>query len=230
VLILAVAGLALVVIRWQHTSKSWHFLAIFAILITAFYSAIPYKTPWNGLLPLASWIFLGAFALASLFFMLPSRTWRTAVAVFCLLLTSALAHETWANTLKRPADPTIAFAYSPTVSSIRKVELRLNQIAALDPAKKAMTIYVIAPENDYWPLPWYLRKFENVGYFTVMPPSLDAASIVISIMGDSPALDLPDSQWEPEFYGLRPDVLMQMFIRKPLWDAFIKTQEGPPAP
>ena len=26
-------------------------------------------------------------------------------------------------------------------------------------------VKIIAPDSDYWPLPWYLRRFKHVGWY-----------------------------------------------------------------
>ena len=39
---------------------------------------------------------------------------------------------------------------------------------------------MIAPEGDYWPLPWYFRKFDRVGWWNELPEDSFAPLMVVS--------------------------------------------------
>ena len=43
-----------------------------------------------------------------------------------------------------------------------------------------MYIQVICTDNDYWPLPWYLRSFNNVGWWDKVDYKTPAAPIIIA--------------------------------------------------
>ena len=45
--------------------------------------------------------------------------------------------------------------------------------------KKEFSIFIIATDHDYWPLPWYFRGIENIGYWDHIPKEVNLASIVI---------------------------------------------------
>src|SRR5690606_27722997 len=110
----------------------------------------------------------------------------------------------------------------------RRLADRAVQIAALDPAGKDMVIQIISPANDYWPLPWYLRQFNRIGYYTEFSNSHPSAAMIISAVDpDKAELEaLGDRQLE--YYGLRDEIVLTTLIRQDLWDAFIEKQTAKP--
>ena len=83
----------------------------------------------------------------------------------------------------------------------------LERLAEVSPEGHAMTIHVVTPEN-YWPLPWYLRRFEQVGWWSA-PPADPYAPVVIASSKLQLALDEPTSDLDPrgrrEFKALLRD-------------------------
>jgi predicted membrane-bound mannosyltransferase len=79
--------------------------------------------------------------------------------------------------------------------------------------------------SGYWPLPWYLRQFEKVGYWPeiqehhdepvilVMPALFDEADKIFSLSHTS----VPR--------GLRNNHPMMVFIRNDVWDTWMKESE-----
>ena len=91
-----------------------------------------------------------------------------------------------------------------------------------------MLIDVVTPET-YWPLPWYLRQFNvnHIGYWQdadqwsrdvrKCPPP----SVIIVSPEFQPIVDrqLPAVYNRQRIYGLRPGVLMAVYVREDLWEA-----------
>ena len=48
-------------------------------------------------------------------------------------------------------------------------------------------IEVISPEHDYWPLPWYLRAYPNVGWWSEVDMNVRAAPLIIAKPEAEPA-------------------------------------------
>lgn len=87
-----------------------------------------------------------------------------------------------------------------------------------------MQVSVIASPYEQWPLPWYLRTMPNVGYWTTPPGDVAAlqAPVIVSSIEHIPALDKAlGDRYVSEFYGLRPDVLLALYIERGLWDRFL---------
>lgn len=224
-LLLGCIGIAAVIRRWPAARGVWHFIVIFTVLITAFYSAIPYKTPWNVLPLLMAWCLLAGRGFAALVRLAGSRKWLAAVIGIALMAWPALlAMQSYRATILRPADTRNPYAYSATSPNLRRLEKRADQLAAVAPEGKQMLIQIISPANDYWPLPWYLRRFDNIGYYTdfesVRP---DAAMIISSTDPDESTLAGLASR-QTEYYGLRAETILTTLIRQDLWDAFMTEQ------
>ncbi len=99
-----------------------------------------------------------------------------------------------------------------------------------------MHIQVICPEHDYWPLPWYLRRFEkdtidwwdNVVDGTASAPLIIASPEVEAALTNKLYALTPVQERqmylflfdEPYYVWLRPKVKLLGFVRKDLWDAY----------
>jgi len=87
-----------------------------------------------------------------------------------------------------------------------------------------MLIKVVAGPYEQWPLPWYLRGFERVGYWTSAADAgrLDDARLLVAAQDRSAALDAAlGDRYVSEFYGLRPGVLLTLYVERGLWERFM---------
>ncbi|MCC6796443.1 MAG: TIGR03663 family protein [Candidatus Hydrogenedentes bacterium] len=254
------------------------FLAFYTLLLTAAYSIIPYKTPWcaiNFLQPLIVMAGIGADALIRGF---RPRLLQAAVAIFLALLTLQLARQTCLANYEYYADPRNPYVYAHTSGSITQLGHQLDDIAAVAPDKFNTTVAVMSPTRDYWPLPWYLRKFKKVGFFDQLPaektsplytapivmvtPPVIIHTVTLGETGDEIArqynvttevllsMNGPDASNPTEgaqlaipiaaamntalgdgyfsaTHALRPRVLINLFVRDALWDAYIATRATP---
>ena len=90
-----------------------------------------------------------------------------------------------------------------------------------------MFVKVLAGPYEQWPLPWYLRRFSRVGYW----PEADAGQP----LGDAPVIVASeenarrvgaalDGAYQAEYYGLRPDVLLTVYIERGLWERYLASR------
>jgi uncharacterized protein (TIGR03663 family) len=197
------------------------FLAIFAVLLTAVYSLIPYKTPWNALGFLHTMILMAGIGAAALFALL-QRRWLQ--VLFAVVLAAAAVHlgmQAYRANFRFAADPRNPWVYAGTSPDLVKLARRVEEIAGVHPDRGRMLVQVVAPGSDYWPLPWYLRRLENVGYYETPPEPLEAPVIVAS--ADLEELDARlEDGYTPVMHGLRPDVLMNVWVLNPLWEDYVQ--------
>ncbi len=188
------------------------FILAYAAMTAALYSMIPYKTPWlelNALAPAAILAGIG-FVRACSAFPAPLR-WPAAGAL-AALVALALGSETLRLCFRYPADPGNPLAYSPTSPDIRRLESRVE---ALAPGPGAGPAVIAVVGRDIWPLPWYLRRCPNVGYWAELPRSPEPSAVVSSAdLADKTGREL-GPRWKPEIFGLRPEVLAVLFTRDP---------------
>jgi uncharacterized protein (TIGR03663 family) len=200
------------------------FLAIYTLLVTAAYSVIPYKTPWcllsfyHGIILMAG---VGGAALWRWAKSLPRKIVVTAALVACA---AHLGVQTYRVNFVYPANPLNPYVYAHTVPSFLDLAKRIEDIAALSPDGHHMLIKVIEPDGDYWPLPFYLRKFDRVGYWQNAPADVDAPVIVTSPKGTEVVEARTKQAYKSSYFGQRPDVLLKTYVRQDLWDAFIATR------
>jgi uncharacterized protein (TIGR03663 family) len=227
VLILAAVGAAA---AWTRVDRSrpeatfWRrYLTGSAALILAAYSVIPYKTPWN-LLPFYTLAVVsagvGCSALAQ--WARPHLT-RGVLAGALVLGCAHLGWQAWRAAVVYASDPRNPYVYAQTVPGTVRMAARIRELASLHDERERMAVTVIAPAHEQWPLPWYLRTMTHVGYWTDTTDSPDlTAPVIVSSMAHSEAVDaaLAD-RYVSEFYGLRPEVLLTLYVERRLWDRFL---------
>jgi uncharacterized protein (TIGR03663 family) len=199
------------------------YLACDVAIAGAIFSAIPYKTPWN-LLP----IYVVVFALAGCGFAALVARARSRVAIGALMAaltigTAHLAWQAWRAAVTYAADPRNPYVYAQTVPDAVRMAARIRDLSALHPDGARMQVSAIAPPDEQWPLPWYLRSMPNVGYWTTPgdPLAMQAPVIVSSVEHMSALTRTLGDRYVTELYGLRPDVLQALYIERGLWERFL---------
>lgn len=196
------------------------FILYFTIITAAVYSLIPYKTPWN-LLP----FYLGLVLLAGNgvgLLLRVSRFKLVKVVILALLVPGfvSLAAQAYRGAFRAHSDPANPYVYAPTSPDFLRLVGAVEQAAAGAPEGRDLLIKVVAPPEETWPLPWYLRKFGRVGFWTSPGAALaftgaGEAAVVITSAGfaDEIAGALGE-RYRQTFYGLRPEVLLSLFVRR----------------
>jgi hypothetical protein len=140
-------------------------------------------------------------------------------------------------------DPGNPYVYAHTTNDVPRLVRRVEQIAAAHPEGRDMPVQVICPDDDYWPLPWYLRAFGRVGWLGRVPHG-PAAPLVITQPEMEPSLveylyeeqppgqrhlyvPVPAGQADGAWH-LRPHVPLRVYARLDLWEAYGASQENGP--
>jgi len=146
----------------NRTRKPHLLLVIYGLVIFLIYSAIPYKTPWLALnlwLPLA---LICGFGVQALWEQIQGAGGRWFTCIAGALLLAILGSQTRLLAFDQPANEKNPFAYAHTVDDLLGLAPRLEELARQRNLPQPRVAVVAA---DAWPLPWYLRKFSNVGYW-----------------------------------------------------------------
>jgi len=204
------------------------FLAVYTLALTALYSAIPYKTPWCALSFLHGFILLAGVGIGVCWKAF-SRTdgQRTGPLLAAVHLCGKLAilfgvavlvrhHVMQAHRacFKMPADPRNPYVYAHTGTDA------MNLVAEIERAAKQAegtdTLIALAvPTPDTWPLPWYLRKYRNVGYWNRVediPAELQPTIVVVAADQGDVADERFGRGKRASFFGIRPGVLLNLFV------------------
>lgn len=222
--------------------KFLRFLAFYTIIMTVIYSAIPYKTPWcllsflHGMILLAG---VGAVTLLKL-----SR--KVLVRVFIsIILVAASAHLVWQayiSNFRYYVDPRNPYVYAHPTTDVFIIAHLMEQYAQVHEDGYKMRIEVICPGDDYWPLPWYLRRFSQVHWHNNVSDDVADSAIIIASANrqiEKALVDKIYTQRSPEkrqmfmfifekpyYVWLRPNVKLIGMVRKDLWESFQKRQIG----
>jgi uncharacterized protein (TIGR03663 family) len=228
ILVLAAVGAATAWLQpTAHHAAFWRrYLTANAVVALALFSAIPYKTPWNILPFHAATIVAAGVGVAAL---ARAATWRGAPVLLAAMLTVGAVHlgwQAWRASVVYAADPRNPYVYAQTVPDAVRMAARIRDLAALHAERENMLVMVVAPPHEQWPLPWYLRSMPHVGYWAAAKdaPALSAPVIVAS-MGDVEALDAAlGDRYVSEFFGVRPDVLVTLYVERGLWERFLASR------
>ena len=209
------------------------FLTFYTILLTVLYCLVPYKTPWCALSFLMGMILLAGVGVAAIFRILPARSvWIIPVLLMLIAGAGHLGWQAYQLNFKPRlmADPLNPYVYAHTPMPLPRLGLRLECLAQRVPEGNHLSIQVVA--DNYWPLPWYLRKFDEqrVGYWrdanswkedrTRYPPP---AILMISADIDEKELGTTlDGYNGPSYESLRPGVLIAVYVGKDLWPAYLE--------
>lgn len=203
------------------------YLTVYALLQAVIYSLISYKTPWCALAFWHGFILLGGCGVATLYAWLRHWYWQLPGMLLCTLLLWPLAVQSRRANGRYAADPRNPYAYVHTLPDARRLAQRVDDVAAA--AAPAATdsgadIAVFSSAEDAWPLPWYLRRHDAVGYWPEPDPELVATRprfIISSPIYDEELEKLVGPTYQRELYGWRPNCFMVLRIRRDAWDGWL---------
>lgn len=199
------------------------YLAAFVVITGAIFSAIPYKTPWNVLPFHAGAIALAGIGFSTLLRATASRALRGALVASLAIAAAQLGWQAWRASVTYASDPRNPYVYAQTVPDAVRMAARIRDLAGLHPDGMRMPVSVIAGPHEQWPLPWYLRAMPHVGYWTSTDDPLALQSpVIVTSMDHADALDAAlGDRYVSEFFGLRPEVLLALYIDRALWERFL---------
>jgi len=220
-------------------TRFWLFVAAWTLGITLAYSIIGYKTPWLALSFLIPMALLSGHAAQKIYGAAPPISlrllWAAAlvtVLIFNVRLAWTVNFDKYDDNdnrsgyltnlgrslnLRPYTDGLYGYVY---VQTVREDILSLAQAIKSEtdkrPLRAATPIYVAA--TDYWPLPWYLRDFDEVtAYIGKLPdggPSQISQPIIIASANQQPILDGASGlRALPQAFTLRPGVELVIYVR-----------------
>ena len=146
-------------------------IAFYTLCLTLIYTVLAYKTPWCLLGFYHGMILLAGMGAAVLWRACRSG-WLWTLALVALAggaghLAGQACAENFASdrngvpycdSAKNP------YVYSQTVPDALRLVHTVEAIAQVSPQRYDTIVEIMGAES-YWPLPWYLRRFKNIGYF-----------------------------------------------------------------
>ena len=197
-------------------SSAYGFLALYALFIAVIYSLIPYKTPW---LTLNFWLPITLFAGRAVesFLRMPAKypALGSSIRTVCILVAAVVAalivHDTRLRVFVSPTDETNPYAYAHTSEDLLGLPAEIERMAR-ESGLAAPRIAVIA--SDPWPLPWYLRYYNEVGFWQPGQQPVKADFYITSTEAAEQYGELL-KDFRPQFFGVRPGVLTLLWSPAP---------------
>lgn len=210
-LLAAGIGVAHIVLK---RSKAPHIAAAayFSISLFALYSAIPYKTPWLLLTPYVGLCLIAGYGITETWRTFPNWPIRIAITSLC----AAVAAELFVreqNALHRFAgDARVPYFYQQTSPQF---PLLVQQLESERKKNSGHTPSVLVCSPDHaWPLPWYLRNWDRVGYYTKPPESFSHDIVLADSRLNQQDFERLLRGQPAEPHGLRPNVLLWLTRRQ----------------
>ena len=203
------------------------YILLYSLITALTFSIVRYKTPWNVLPFYVGFVVLAGSGAAALIERARPALARGLVVVALLAAACHLGVENWRASFRYAADPRNPYVYAQTSPDFLRLVQRVTDVAALHPDRAGMLVKVIAGPYEQWPLPWYLRRMTRVGYWARAAGAgrLDDAPVLVASQenaGDVGA-SLGD-RYVSEFYGLRPGVLLTLYVERGLWERFLASR------
>lgn len=201
------------VIRWLGAATAIHFLI---------YSSIGYKTPWLACLPWA----MVCVVVGATYPLAPSRhrkTWQTFLVGLTILVIATSLLESRKACGRLAGDRRNPYAYVPTQKDVVRFADWLDQLRAKVGVGEMDAVAVVG--SSYWPLPWYLRSFDQTGYFVDSDDGWENFPVIIAMPDamELAAQTLADTHVAlPR--GLRDGVPMVVFLNHHLWEQWMQAK------
>jgi uncharacterized protein (TIGR03663 family) len=200
------------------------FLALYTFILAAAYSSIAYKTPWCLLGFWHGMILLAGVGAAALVGKARPPIARPAMAILLLAGAGQLANQAWQASQAYSSDIRNPYVYAPTAPDLLTLVEAVESVAEVSPEGRHTLIKVMAPQDDYWPLPWYLRQFDRVGWWPNLPADPYAPIMIVA------------SDLRPEFdatrthlmcySALRPQVFFELYVESGLWREYVARRQS----
>jgi uncharacterized protein (TIGR03663 family) len=208
------------------TTRFWPlYICLYSVMAALVFSAVRYKTPWNLLPFYIGFVLLAGAGATALLEMTGSRVIRLLLVVLLGVGSWHLAMQSWRANFRYPADERNPYAYAQTSTDFERLVGRINALAAVHPDGSDMLVKVVAAPHEQWPLPWYLRRMQRVGYWTTAAEAgvHDRAPVIVASLENAEAVDaaLGDG-YVSEFYGLRPGTLLALYMDRDLWGRILR--------
>jgi uncharacterized protein (TIGR03663 family) len=208
----------------------WRIIAFYTAWLTLIYTILPYKTPWCLLGFYHGMILLAGIGAAALVRACASPGLKFRVGLALAVGVAQLGWQAWQQNFGADKSGALycasvknPYVYSQTSPDILRLINTVEALARVSREGYNTTTEIISPQS-YWPLPWYLRRFTQIGYFDQIPKQALAPIMIVSA-------DLrPDFDERPDkthlmagYFLLRPNVFMELFVNTKLWSEYVKT-------
>jgi len=218
VMALSVVGLVASIVR---VDRFGLYLSFWMLGMLGAYSSIPYKTPWlviNIIFPMA---LLGGYGVQSVFdgiSKLRLKNKKGVQVLFALVIILVVLLEIPLSlrlNFKEYDGRRHTQVYQHTHRDIYDIVDEVDLVADQSNLGADMPINVVV--KDYWPMPFYLRKYKKVGYYHSIPEddkNLDAPVLIVEQSKTAKLAKHLKDKYSQRFYRLREEVQGRVYINE----------------
>jgi uncharacterized protein (TIGR03663 family) len=225
VILATVGGWAAFRRGWLDESKASFakFLTIYTLLGAGAYSVIAYKTPWCLLGFLQPMILLAGIGAVVLWQKSRAPSLKALVALVLLVGLGHLGWQAVRASYLYAADPRNPYVYAQTAPDTVNLVEKVRALARTGGDGDNLLIKVMAPDSDYWPLPWYLRQFKRVGWWDRIPADPYAPIMIVGARFHAALDEKSDKRWlMVGYYALRPKTFLELYVKFDLWQKYVE--------
>lgn len=207
------------------------FLAFTTLVLTAAYSAIPYKTPWCVLSFLLGMILMAGIGAVAAIRLLPGRFLKMAAVVGLLAACGQLGQQSYRTSYVAYMDEANPYVYAQPVADVVALAKQMQKLSHAFREHDAMVVKICSKDPYVWPLPWYIRQFPNQGYYLGVPDDVQAPIVLADPdYEDLLTKRLGDTHLMNHIYGLRPGAFFEIWIRMDVWTSYLEWKKTQPQP
>ena len=221
-LVLAAMGIALLACSKAQSNRHIKLSVLYGFACFILYSIIPYKTPWLILSSYISFCYSAAFALQWLGRRASTR-WTRSLVLSAIVLTCWRQYHSTQLANRYASDSRNPYIYQHTSPQFKRLVQRIEELERLDP-NTPLTIAVGGKEHA-WPLPWYLKDNDTVGYWKD-PSEMPALDLVIAPIGSGSLPKKLKTSHTVEYHGLRKNIILELWIHNDQWEAFMEKRNA----
>jgi uncharacterized protein (TIGR03663 family) len=204
-------------------------IAFYTFWLTLIYTLLPYKTPWCLLGFYHGMILLAGAGAVMLWRGCRPHWLKTTLAIALAAGVNNLGWQCWrgnfgvdTNGMPYCDSPKSPYVYSQTLPDALRLVTTVEALARVSPQGNGTVMEVMAPES-YWPLPWYLRRFPNVGYWDKIPNQPLAPIMIVSADLHTAFDEGPGkTHLMAGYFELRPRVFLELYVNTNLWAGYVK--------
>jgi uncharacterized protein (TIGR03663 family) len=224
---LVVAGTIGFFITLWKGSRFGLFLMALAYGLVIGYSRIPYKTPWLMVSMITALAIFSGYVAQVIFDQLKMNTPRLIFVFLLLILITPIFWMSYTVNLKKYEDNNNESGYFAEFGREKKLtaytDTQYGYVYAQtnETAKDLFTeINRINPDEifyitrDYWPLPWYLRKYKVSGYEDQAPDNFEGKLLIGAKGQEEETMTKLKGNYVAKTYQLRPATELVLFIRQ----------------
>ena len=213
-LLLLVAALGLALSLWRARRRFPLFAALWGFGLLAAYSLIKYKTPWLVLSMLPPFALSAGYAFNVLYH---RRGWRAPALALLALCVGVAAFQSYRVNFVNYDDDRYPYVYAHTKRSFHDLIAQIGRIAERAGGRERASLNVAVENQEYWPLPWYVRDYKRVGYVGRVTQTTD--DMVLVKDKQVPELEAALGgryRRVGDTYELRPGVKLVLYARNDL--------------